>query len=469
MTAWLAVFMFCCLVSSQSGVASILESVARACSPRVALYAGAAVFDVSGCSRTIGSPEVIGREVVQLAAAKGLTPQVAVAATTTTAWLLAHARRGPTVALAGAEAATLAALPLRCLETLLDLDRETPALHSSRSPRDASHLLEAYRAHLAIFERWGLRTLGDIAALPRRDVHARMGPIGVHLHQAACGEATRPFAAMDEAQPFLERLELEWPIDGLEPLAFVLARLCERLSARLEQADRGAVVLCTRARLVTRVTHERVLRLPAPIRDARVLRTLILLDLESHPPPAAIDVVELELDVAPGRIVHGSLIAVPLPAAEDLTTLVARLGALMGDTRIGAPALVDTYDARVVGMMPFHLPKDKGEARRARLKSGATPASQSPLPSVRRLRLPIAARVVVENGAPVRVMPSARGWAGGAVVARSGPWRTSGAWWTFNRAAWDRDEWDVELSDGGIYRLARQRRTSVWEIEGILD
>ena len=77
--------------------------------------------------------------------------------------------------------------------------------------------------------------------------------------------------------------------------------------------------------------------------------------------------------------------------------------------------------------------------------------------------------MVVDGGVPVRVMPSARGMAGGAVINRAGPWRTSGAWWTFNRAAWDRDEWELELADGALYRVTRDRRSGSWEIDGILD
>jgi hypothetical protein len=90
-------------------------------------------------------------------------------------------------------------------------------------------------------------------------------------------------------------------------------------------------------------------------------------------------------------------------------------------------------------------------------------------PVLRRFRLPMAARVTVSHGGPVRVLPSARGLAGGEVVARAGPWRSSGRWWTGGEAAWDRDEWDLELTDGGVYRLVRDRRTGIWVIEGLLD
>ena len=59
-----------------------------------------------------------------------------------------------------------------------------------------------------------------------------------------------------------------------EPLSFVLGRLLEPLSAHLERRDRGAAVLHVRLHLVTRDVHERSLQLPAPMRDARTLRTL---------------------------------------------------------------------------------------------------------------------------------------------------------------------------------------------------
>ena len=103
---------------------------------------------------------------------------------------------------------------------------------------------------------------------------------------------------------FVQSMELEWPIDSLEPLSFVLARLLDPLSSALERADRGAAALRLDLRLVDRTIHGRVLPLPAAIRDAKVLRTLLLLDLESHPPSTAVDIVTIEIDPAPARIVR---------------------------------------------------------------------------------------------------------------------------------------------------------------------
>jgi protein ImuB len=510
--------LFCCLVCDPSSAAhhEALEIIGREYSPRVeADDRDAVVFDVSGLDRVLGPPSVIAREIRQRADGLGLVVHLAMACTTTTAWLLAQSRQGTFVVPPGQEPYALSALPL---EILLTLPRaatdETGARHSALGTRHsalgARHsalgpgqtaIFPAPNVHrlvpnaqrpgrdlLSILTRWGLRTLGDLARISRAGVRARLGAMGMRWHQAACGEELAPLVPSPEPPRFVERLELEWPVDNLEALSFVLARLCDDLSASLERADRGAVIVATRLGLVTRVVHERVLNLPAPMRDSRVLRTLILLDLESHSPEAAVDRVEVEVDVTPGRILQGSLLARAVPSAETLATLIARLGALMGETRVGAPLAADTHDERTVAMRAFTI-TDQGKGQRAKGKGKLEGKSSlflsssdfllpsafcplpclPPLPCLRRFRLPIATRVDVDRNIPVRVTPALRGLSGGRVVVCAGPWRTSGRWWVLDRSAWDRDEWDVELTDGGVYRLARHRATGQWELEGILD
>jgi len=442
-----------CLVraSSSPTVPGALEAVARACSPRVVPWRDdAVVFDASGLDRAMGPPARIASEVTRLSAERGVHVRVGLAGKTTTAWLLAHAQPGISIAMPGREADVLAPLPIEALKVMAAGPAAPIGLRFAPD-------LEC----LEILRRWGLSTLGDLARLPRGDLHARLGPDGVRLHQVASGEDECPWAPVDGVVRYYERCELEWPIDGLEPLAFVVARLCESLEARLERADRGAIAVTTRLRLVTRTSHERTLHVPAPMREARVVRTLILLDLESHPPDAAIDIVEIDLDVAPGNIVAGALFDLTVPSPEDLATLVARLGALMGETRVGAPVLIETFDERTRAIKAINT---------FSVKSGSGPTRRSPTPgwSLRRLPLPVAAEVMVEHGRPVRVTPSARGLPGGPVKQCAGPWRSSGAWWTLDRRTWDRDEWDVELPSG-VYRLARDRTTGSWSIDAIID
>ena len=82
-----------------------------------------------------------------------------------------------------------------------------------------------------------------------------------------------------------------------------------------------------------------------------------------------------------------------------------------------------------------------------------------------------AVKVVIEAGA-TGVMFS-ESFAGGTVLQCAGPWRTSGEWWNAQfqggDGAWNRDEWDVSLSDGAVYRIFVDRMTDGWFIDAIVD
>jgi protein ImuB len=322
--------------------------------------------------------------------------------------------------------------------------------------------------------------LGDTTepavALPSDEIAARLGQEGVAWQRLARGDDAAPLVPSAPEERFTQALDLEWPIEELEPLSFVLGRLLEPLSAHLERRDRGAAVLHLRLHLVkldetTPEVHARSLQLPAPMRDARTLRTLALLDLESNPPPAPIDRVEIAVDPTPGRIVQYSLLTRALPTPERLSTLMARLHALMGETRCGSPALVETWKPEAFEMRAF-APRDTVVAERKpgpalRPEAWALrPAAQHPSLSLRRFRLPIAARVRTRDGQPEYVAIDRRGLSGGGVESCAGPWRTAGDWW---REGWDRDEWDVTVAGGTTYRLCRARDTDRWFVEGVVD
>jgi protein ImuB len=444
---------------------STMVQIARDFSPRVETHGDNTVtLDISGLDSLIGEPRAIGEELRRTAADAGLGVHIAIAASTTAAILLAHARAGLTVVPRGDEASALAPLPLRTL-TQLDPSPQ-PKAHSLKSTAQSPEPVD-------LLTRWGLRTLGDLAALPSSELAARLGQTGLRWQRWARGEEKRPLVPAAVAESFEESLDLEWPIDGLEPLSFVLARLFEPLCDRLERGDRGAVVLRVTLTLVTGPRHsigeggcdrhERVLELPAPMRDARVLRTLALLDLESNPPPAAIDRVTLGVDVAEGRVLQFGLFARALPT-DTLATLLARLGALMGSDHVGAPSLVDTYRPGAFAMAKFDPPRTFTNPQ----SPISSPCARATPPAsvLRRFRSPIPARVVVEQGRPIRVTTDRRGCAGGRVECSEGPWRSSGDWW---KNGWNCDEWDVALSDGTTYRISRAHDVGAWFVDGMVD
>ena len=392
-----------------------------------------------------------------------------------------------------------------------------PAAVSQRTPRSHQAALAEIQALLDTLKRWGVRTIGAFAGLPSGAVYERLGARGVFWQYLARGLDKRPLVPWVPEDPFEGVLELEWPIEGLEPLSFVLGRLFEPLAERLERADRGAVVLHTHLRLVSKEVYARTLQLPAPMRDPKTLRTLVLLDLETNPPSAGINRVRVLVEPTPARVTQWKLFDRAQPSPEQVSTLLARLTALMGECHVGSPRLLDTWKPGAFEMAPFQLPnsgpqnagpQNSGQNSELRTNSALstnsaprTPpaAARGPLSNelgrghaiaasggqgghsaLRRLRLPVPARVQVVDGRPVRVMTDRRGVTSGAIVQAAGPWRTSGEWWNdahqpqsqpypIHPTQWDRDEWDVALADGTVYRIFVEREVGQWFIEGVVD
>src|SRR5499427_7983219 len=467
--------------------ASPLIVVAQQFSPRYETRGDLVVVDVRGLDRLFGNARAIAEELRREAADRGLRVHVAIAGTQTAAVVMAIARPGVVVIEPGGEAAAIAPVSLQILRGAALLG---PPFGDA----------ESVAPQIEVFHRWGLRSFGDLAALPADQLSARLGQQGLAWHAMARGVDVRPLVPDVEDERFEASLDLEWPIEGLEPLSFVLTRLLEPLSLRLEQRDRGVAVLHVELRLVTKDVLARRLELPTPMRDVKTLRTLALLDLEAQslftpgapaqslftpgaPVPrtetvseqVGIDRVSIVIEPTPGRVWQHTLFARPHPTPEQLSTLLARLGAAMGQDRIGAPVLLDTYRSGAFAMKPFATVHDDHHgARKARrenfVKNSASSAcSAVSVVAMRRCRQPVPARVIADaDGRPLKITSDRRGFAGGAVLRAAGPWKTSGEWWA-GQAGWDRDEWDVTLSDGASYRVFAERGTQRWFIDAILD
>ena len=518
-----------------------LVSIAQEFSPRYEQHGDdLVVIDVRGLERLLGSPRTIAHELRREAADRGMLVHVALAGTQTAAIVLALARPGLTVIEPGSESSALAPLSLETLARVfaaiqgpdffylpgapppgLMPSRRCARAYPEQDAADRCRSLETFRS-------WGLKTLGELAALPAADLSARLGQHGLACQAIARGEDLRPLVPTLAEERFESFHELDWPIAELEPLSFVLTRLLEPLVTRLERRDRGVAVLHVLLHLVTRDIHARHLELAVPLRDVRTLRALALIDLESHPPPASIDIVTVVIDPTPGRVLQHKLFARACPTPDAISTLQARLGALLGQDRIGAPSIVDSYRPGAFVMKPFALDHSDASPRLHRpqlgMAAGAAiqnpeargPSPESLLSALRRCRQPVPARVVTADGRPVRVTTDRRSYTGGAVLACAGPWLTSGSWWTeeagrageaggdggqgrpvldmperngarasglgvgpqasekkvgphASNERWSHEEWDVALADGAIYRIFRDCETDGWFIDGIVD
>jgi len=406
------------------GDAEKLLRLAQEFSPRVEQTAADTVaLDAEGLERIHGLPQQIAAAIARRAADCGLKAGVAIAANLDAAVYAARGFAGVNVIPYGDETKYLGSLPLTLLDT-------TPEM-------------------LETLDRWGIRRFRDLAALPELGLAERLGPEGLRLHKLASGAGGRPLAPVEEPLHFAEDVELEYPVELLDPLLFVLSRMLSSLRASLAARGLAAIELRLRLKLERGGEHARTLRFPVPMLDTKAFLKLLQLDLSAHPPPAPVVRVWLAAEHAKPRAAQTGLFIPIAPEPEKLELTLARLRALVGEGNVGSPELLDTHRPGAFQMLPRPLASSPGR-----------PLARSlPLRAIRPTRT---ARVQMASGQPVHVQAEG---VRGHVVASAGPWRTSGDWWTSD--PWARDEWDVALSDGALYRIYSEQGR--WFVEGSYD
>jgi protein ImuB len=437
---------------------ALLEA-AESFSPRVEDAGGGLAFlDVQGIGRHFistaasparSSPELeMGRALIAAVEAAGLPARVGIAASKLAARIAATssgAQEPPVVVAPGEEAAFLAPLPL---------GRLAPEVGIAMT-----------------LERWGVRSIGDFARLPKSQVASRLGAIGRELHATARGLDPRPLVAREPPSSFEEGMNLEWPLVSLEPFLFVgrsaLERLCQRLEAR--------GLACTRLGLSLRLEpdghEERAIDLPAPTRDVKTLLTLVRLDLEARPPGAPVSGFTLLAQPDRPREAQLSLYGPAALSPDKLATTVARLFALLGSGRVGSPRPAEGHGPERFGLVEYAPPPPPPVRR-------APPAGRGLL-AVRVLRPPVGLEVITggphadADAVPIEVQTPADGAAArrpkihGEVKVAAGPWTLEEEWWAEEPVG--RDYWDVELTGGGLYRIFRDRTSGEWYADGIYD
>jgi protein ImuB len=416
--------MFACIyIPNASGdTTAALLACASTFSPRVENTDGSTlVFDVEGLERLFGSYSEIALKVATAVGGCGLNANVAVAANADAAVCAARGFSGITVLNRGTEEARLRNLPLGVLGPSVEI--------------------------LETLERWGIRTLGAFAALPPLQVAERLGQEGLKLHKRARGANVRPLVPHVEALRFVEVMELEYEITALEPLTFILSRMLEQICSRLRSRN-----LATHEVHLLLGGYVRVLNLPLPVRNPRLLVKLLILDLEAHPPGAPLKRVEVEAIPARPRVVQNGLFVPLSPEPEKLELTLARLKALVGEENVGSPEIPDTHRPDSFQLKKFGL--NLRYPRQQRLNRCLT---------LRSFRPPQEATVQLRGAIPNWI---AFHGVHGSIATVSGPWHTSGDWWRPNM--WDREEWDIEVIDA-LYRIYYDVHMDRWYTQGVYD
>ena len=465
------------------------------------------LLDLAGMESLFGSMTKISHAIFHRATILGLEANVATASNPDTARLSARGiplapapapgdadSRRVLIIPPGKEAEKLGQLPIAVLlDDHLEGDQKE----------------EAARV-LGTLDRWGIRNLRALAALPEVALSERLGQQALHLQKLARGTYTRTLIQVEPPLLFEEAIQLEHPIVLLEPLAFLLNRLLEQLCARLASralatqelrltlelsnltgvddefenigiaSESDASMMDMRgqrpstgwrgeARLPSRrpTQFSRTLNLPLPMLDAKVFLKLLQLDLNAHPPGAPIVRIHLRAQPARARSAQGGLFLPPAPEPEKLELTLARISGIVGEQRVGAVELLDTHHPEGFRMRRFVAEVARKTPPR---KSPGPAEAQAAVTALRRFRPPLRTQVTLENGEPTRVMCPTKKEVQGEVLWKAGPWRFSGDWW--DREAWSREEWDLAVRNGesvAFYRLVHDLLGGGWLMEGTYD
>jgi len=415
-------------------------------------FSDTAVLDIDGCEKLFGSPEKIAHDLERSASEVGFETNVAVAGSPLAAVCAAQGFAGVTVIPAGEEGLRIGNLSLEAL----------------RIPFEFVETLK----------RWGKQTCADFAALPEIAIVERLGQEGLRWWRLARGADNHPLIAKEFPSQFEEHMDLDSPVELLEPLLFVLNRLLEQLCARLRMhilAIGEIKVTLTLERNDSRskapVFHIRTLRLPVPTRDSKLLLKLLQLDLEKHPPSSPVTAVRIFAIPVKARSQQLGLFMPLSPDPERLEITLARIQNTVGESRVGAPVLGDTHSPNAFQQHGFVLPEMKEKRRVTERQATA---------AMRIFRPPLPATVDFQEGKPAFL-----GCEGARrrILAFAGPWRTKGDWWAETK--WARDEWDIKVrplrqkvqsessreseEETALYRVYKDLRAKRWFVEGIYD
>ncbi len=422
--------------ADEASAHTILHNVVCLFSPRiehVEIYPGTYALDIDGMNRLYGDTAQLAARLRKRTMAAGFLANVAVAENFHAAVCLALGRAGVSVAVSGHEAEALRNLPVPVLP--LEPEQE----QTLRS--------------------WGIRTCGELAALLETDLIARIGQSGKKLHALARGAWPHLIFPMEPSfeDGLSERMELDHPVEELEPLLFLLSRMTDGLLGRVKEKALAIASLRVVLHLDGNKLHERIVRPALPLQDKPTLLKLLQLDLETHPPSAAILRLELHAQsAAPYRAQHG-LFLPQAPEPGRLEVTLAHLKKLLGDERVGSVELKDDTRPNAFRMVPFAPPPPAKSEKQ----------SLSVPTALRVSRPPQAVGVVLTDSRPTRIF-----WDGQRYAVReiAGPWRVSGQWWS--EANWCREEWDVRLTAETaerICRIAFDPRSRCWYVQGTYD
>lgn len=383
-------------------------------------------LDISGCAHLFGGEEKMLTHMQKRLKRTGLQVRISAADTLGAAWALSHYAPQNNV--------------ISPPDKTLDFIKDLPIASLRLTDKD-----------VISFRRLGVHNVGQMLALPRKNINRRFSPDVLEQLDKAMGWQSEKITPVGDPPHFGVRMNLPEPIGLQSDVMLGLERLLERLVSKLTQFEYGARNLRFVVRKVDQENEHVDLKLARPMRDPERLLKLFERGVGEIDAGFGIDQIQLR-----------AILAEPLPVeqigdsnvqSEDaLDDLISRLG-----SRIGLDNIVRFTPK------PTHIP-EQGFAMPA--AAWSVPVSDWPETPPRPLRF--FAPEMIEGSQ--RTPPNSFRWRRMlfAVKKASGPERISPEWWTED-SNWRRglrDYWRVETQQGQRLWLFFTPQNPAWFVHG---
>lgn len=321
---------------------------------------------------------------------------------------------------------------------------------------EALALLGAGRRELELLELWGVRTVGDLLKLPKQALVERLGPQAKAWREVLTATKCRPLRYYQIGEKFTDKFDFEYVEENLKSLLLVAKRSLQTIESNIALKRLAVGVLRVRLGLVGGLVVWRELRLAEPQVRAEGMLAVLRPYLESLQLESGVLSWEVEAVTTFGTAVQREWFGRrELPQPERWAETVARLEAMLGADRVGVPVPPESFRPDGFSLRPALAGAAAG--------GGVWPELAVPL---RRYRPPQRVAVAGERRGdwqwPLALLTGPHA---GRISAWRGPYPGSGQWWD-PAAAWQRLEWDVELTEGEFLRLA-WLPPEQWQVEGI--
>lgn len=419
--------LFACIISADvKRDKAGLISVAREFAYSIETLDDGILFDVSGLERMMGKPDAIATGIFAQLQERNIDGSVAVGETVETACLLARQNKGL---------------------NKINSRKTFPKLPLFQLPIEPDTL--------NLLGDLGINKVEDLLAVPQDDLISRYGKDFQTVIDVIEQKSRLMMVPNIKDRYVAWKYDLDTTVQNFEQLIFLLNHGFEKLFTEIDNYGLSTEQLDIEFRLRDKSTKSYEIKTSFPTLEKAFWLKLVNLRISLDPPEADIIAVRVTAHFTKPRPSQRGLYAASRPEPENLVLTINKLKKLVGEDNVGMPVILNRRILEPFVLDPDLLPKGIESIKTE--NTGLRP----PTLAFTFYRPPLRAEVIYRDGRLVFVRTR---YFDGYVSEYSGVWKGNSTWWD---KPWKTQEWDVEIENRGIYRLARANKE--WFLVGEYD